>query len=375
MDTITPEQLDFLRWTYLLGVFCTTALFGWVAERSHFCTMGAIQDVVAYGNWSRAIQWSLAISMAGCAFALLVWFGQINPQNTLYASKKWTWLSAGFGGLLFGCGMVLASGCSGKNLIRAATGSLKAWLVLLVMAVSALATMRGLPAVWRVGVLEPVFLDVPMGASLWEWIAHGFAGSPTAVLLCLACAVLLLVFSWAWKSRAVLETHVLTSGLALGLLVGVLWWLGGSYAHIAEHPETLEEIYIGTRSGRIEALSLTAPIADWLDAWMYYSDNTKQINSAMVAVIGIMAGAACSAWSNGGLRWQGFADSADTLRHVLGAVLMGLGGITAMGCTIGQGLSGLSTYSLNSVLALIGMTVGAAFTIRLQMRRIERQAL
>jgi uncharacterized protein len=362
METITPEQLDFLRWTYFLGVFITTALFGWVAERSHFCTMGAIQDVMAYGNWSRVIQWSLAIATAGCAFALLVWLGLLDPSDTLYASKKWTWLATGLGGLLFGAGMVLASGCSGKNLIRAATGSLKAWLVLLVMAVTALATMRGLPAVWRVGVLEPVYVDFPTGASLWQWIAQWSASPPAEVLMWIACAGLVLVLLWAWRVRKVLDWQVLPSGLALGLLVGLLWWLGGSYAHIAEHPETLEEIYIGTRSGRIEALSLTAPIAYWLDAWMYYSDNTKEINSAMVAVIGIMVGAACSAWTKGGWRWQGFADSADTLRHVLGAVLMG------------QGLSGLSTYSLNSLFALIGMAVGAALTVRLQMRRIERQA-
>lgn len=374
METISAEQLDFLRWTYLLGVFLATGVFGWVAERSHFCTMGAIQDVVAYGDWSRLFQWALAIVTATCAFALLVVLGEIDPTHTLYASKKWTWLAAGLGGLVFGVGMVLASGCGGKNLIRAATGSLKAWLVLLVMAVVALATLRGLPAVWRVGFLDPVYVDFPTGASLWQSLAAKLTIAPGLVLAWLALGAFTVVLAGMWCYKARLEGRMLSSGLALGLLIGLLWWLGGSYAHIAEHPDTLEEIYIGTRSGRIEALSLTAPIAHWLEAWMYYSDSTKHINSAMVAVIGIMLGAALSAWQKGAWRWQGFADSADTLRHVVGAVLMGFGGITAMGCTIGQGLSGMSTFSLNSMVALTGMCLGAVLTVRSQIRRIERQS-
>ena len=128
---------------------------------------------------------------------------------------------------------------------------------------------------------------------------------------------------------------------------------------VPEHPLTLEESFLGTNSRRMESLSFVAPMAYVLDWLMFFSDKSKVLTLGVVAVFGVVTGAAASALSTRTFRWEGFGNTEDTANHLVGAVLMGFGGVTAMGCTVGQGLSGVSLLAAGSFIAIGAIVVGA----------------
>jgi uncharacterized membrane protein YedE/YeeE len=280
------------------------------------------------------------------------------------------WLSALLGGAVFGIGMVLASGCSSKSLVRLAAGNLKSLVVLLVMAVSALAAMRGLTAVWRVHGMDMVAIDLPYGPFVGQWLSAFWAVDLHTGLGISAALVSLLLLGWVVKDRRFHTVFNWVTGAGLGLLVVALWWVSGVLGFVPEHPQTLEPVFLATHSGRMEAFSFTAPVGYWLDALLYYSDGSKRLTLGMVTVAGVLAGACLSALQQGSFRWEGFTHRADLVRHLFGGALMGTGGVLAMGCTLGQGLSGLSTLSLGSLLSVLGIFAGAWVALHWQMRQV-----
>jgi hypothetical protein len=143
---------------------------------------------------------------------------------------------------------------------------------------------------------------------------------------------------------------------------------------VPEHPETLEPVFLASASGRMESMSLTAPVAYWWDALMYFSDGSKKLTLGMVTALGLLLGAWAHACWQGAFRWEGFKQTEDLVLHLLGGALMGVGGVLAMGCTLGQGLSGLSTLSLGSFVAVSGIVWGAVVALSWQGRRAEASA-
>src|SRR5450755_2970318 len=139
--------------------FALAAVFGAVANHANFCTMGAITDVVHVGDWRRLRMWLLAIAVAIAGVAALDVAGQVDFGKTIYTAPQVAWLSCVFGGFLFGFGMTLASGCGSKTLIRVGAGNLKSLVVLIVLAIAAYMTLKGLFAVWRVNLLDPFHFD------------------------------------------------------------------------------------------------------------------------------------------------------------------------------------------------------------------------
>ena len=355
LATLTKEVL----WAFFLGGL----LLGVITQRTHFCTMGAISDVVNMGDWTRVNQWLCAIGVAMLGFAALVDFGLVNPAKTLYASTRLMWLSSLVGGLMFGYGMVIASGCGNKTLVRIGGGNLKSVVVFVVMGVSAFATLKGITAVLRAGTVDTVFVDMPAGANL------SVLGIPSLGYF-LGVALLL----WVLRHKDFWTFDNLLASFGVGALVTVMWWVSGHLGFVAEHPETLDAVYVATNSGRIEALNFVAPVAYALDWLMFYSDASKVLSAGVAAVAGVVVGSAASALQTKTFRWEGFANPRDLGQHLLGSVLMGVGGVTAMGCTFGQGLSGISTLSLNSVVALAAIVLGAVVSLRQQAARLERTA-
>lgn len=348
--------------------FVIALLAGVLIHRGHFCTMGAISDWVVMRDATRLRQWALAVAVAMAGFGLMAWIGWISPLSTIYASPKLAWLSALLGGGMFGIGMVLASGCSSKSLVRLAAGNLKSLVVLLAMAVSAMAAMRGLTAVWRVQGLDKVAIDLPHGPFVGQWLSALAGLDLRAGLGISAALVSLCLLGWVLKDRRFHTPFNWVTGAGLGLLVVALWWVSGVLGFVPEHPDTLEPVFLTTHSGRMEALSFTAPVGYWLDAFMYYSDGSKRLTLGMVTVLGVLVGAGLSAVRQGSFRWEGFTDRADLVRHLVGGVLMGTGGVLAMGCTFGQGLSGVSTLSLGSMLSVLGIFAGTWAALHWQMR-------
>lgn len=347
--------------------FALGAAFGALVHRTNFCTMGSIADIVGFGDWTRMRMWALAMAVAILGTQSLAVTGLIDPAATFYTTPRFTPLAYLVGGLLFGLGMVLAGGCGLKSVVRAGAGSLKGFVVLVVMGLVAYITIRGVLGVLRVQGLEAVWHQFSTPQDL-----PSLMGADARMRLGVAAvaAVALLVF--ALRDRRALTPAFLLGGIGVGALVVAAWYVSGHLGHVAEHPETLEEVYLRTNSGRMEALSFVAPVAWSLDYLMFFSDASKAVTLGIASVCGVLVGAALSALAGGRFGWDGFRSTEDTANHLVGAGLMGFGGVTAMGCTIGQGLSGVSLLSVGSIITVAAIIVGAVLGLRYQSWRIER---
>ena len=355
----------------LWAAFTVSVLFGAIAQRTHFCTMGAVSDVVNMGDWTRMRTWGMAVGVAMIGFYLLAVAGLIDPAKTLYASGRLIWLSAVVGGLLFGFGMVLASGCGSKTLIRIGGGNLKAVVVFVVMGVAAFATLKGITAVLRVATVDRVAVEFSGNAALPNWLGNLMGMGSVSAGLILALALGLALIVWALLGRDFVRFDNLLAGFGLGALIVAMWWISGHLGYVVEHPETLQEAFLATNSGRAEALSFVSPVAYTVDWFMFFSDKSKVLTIGIVSVFGVIAGSAIYALATRSFRWEGFRDAEDTASHLVGAVLMGVGGVAAMGCTVGQGLSGLSTLSATSFIAVAAIVAGAVLALKYQVWRIE----
>ncbi|NML45776.1 YeeE/YedE family protein [Ramlibacter sp. G-1-2-2] len=358
----------------LLAAFFLSFLFGAIAQRTHFCTMGALADAYNMGDTMRLRQWALAAGIAILGFWALAAAGQIDPAKTLYSGSRWIWLSALTGGALFGAGMVLASGCGSKNLVRLGAGNLKSLVVFLVLGLSAFATLKGITGVLRVNTVDRVAFDfgapalLPVGIASLGGISLHAAGLASALVLGGGLAL------WALAGRGFRTFDNLLAGIGVGLVIVAAWWVSAHLGYLAEHPETLEETFLATNSGRAEALSFVGPIAYTLDWLLFFSDKSKLLTIGIVSVAGVVTGSFASALLRRQFRWQGFAGTEDVANHLVGAFLMGVGGVTALGCSIGQGLSGLATLSATSFVAVAGIVLGALGGLRWQAWRVERMA-
>jgi uncharacterized membrane protein YedE/YeeE len=272
---------------------------------------------------------------------------------------------------MFGCGMVLASGCGAKTLVRIGGGSLKSLVVFLVVGLAALATLRGITAVARVASVDQASWTLSTGQDLPSLLAarFGFARSVLEMALGLGLGGMLALAALAGARGA--RREIVLGGVGVGCLVAGLWWVSGHWGFIPEHPETLEAAYLGSSNGGMEGFSFVAPMGAVLDWLMMFSDKSKVLTIAVVLPLGVVLGSALSARTAGRFRWQGMGGAEDTANHLVGAVLMGVGGVTALGCTIGQGVSGLSTLALGSALATLCMVLGAVLALRYQAWRME----
>lgn len=364
MATLTSQVL----WAF----FLLSVLFGIISQRTHFCTMGAIGDIVNMNDWTRMRQWALAVGVSMIGFYSLSASGLIDPEKTLYASNRFIWLSALVGGMMFGFGMVLASGCGSKTLVRIGGGNLKSLVVFGVMAVAAFATLKGVTAVLRVATVDKIAIDFTRHASLPNGLASVTGWSPAASGLALALLLGLALVAWAMAARDFLTFNNLLSGLGIGAVVTAVWWVSGYLGHVAEHPDTLQEAFLATNSGRIEALSFAAPVAYTLDWVMFFSDKSKVLTTGIVSVMGVVVGSALYALQTRSFLWEGFRGVEDMANHLVGGALMGVGGVAAMGCTVGQGLSGLSTLSATSFVAVAAIVMGAVCAFKYQIWRVGR---
>lgn len=371
---MSDAELLSLGTKVLWAAFALGVLFGAIAQRTHFCTMGAVADIVNIGDWSRMRMWVLAIAVAMLGFNAMVALGWLRAADSLYAPPAWLWLSQVVGGLMFGFGMVLASGCGSKTLVRIGGGNLKSLMVFIVLAVAAFATLKGITAVLRVNTVDAVRVNLPAaGQDLPSLAAAAFGGSAAGYAGWLGLVIGAALMAWVLLRREGRSADVLLGGLGIGGVVVAAWWVSGRLGFVPEHPQTLEPTFLATNSGRMEAFSFVAPLAYSVDWLMFFSDKSKLLTQGIVIVAGVVLGSAAVALAGRSFQWEGFRGVEDTANHVVGALLMGIGGVTALGCTIGQGLSGVSTLSIGSFVALASIIAGAVAALRWQVWRIERQ--
>ena len=350
----------------LWATFALSVVLGAITRRTHFCTMGAVTDIVNMGDWARMRMWIMAMGVAMIGFNAMVSIGWLDAGKSIYGGPKFVWLSALVGGAMFGFGMVLASGCGAKTLVRIGGGNLKS------LGVSAFATLKGVTAVARVNTVDSIAITFATGQDLPSLLAGGtgLAKTTLAAVLGLALGGGLVVWTLARPEGRTADN--LLAGFGVGAVIVGVWWVSGRLGHVAEDPNTLQEAFAATNSQRMESLSFVAPVAYTLDWLMFFSDQSKRLTLGIVSVVGVVAGSAAHALLGRSFRWEGFRDASDTANHLIGAALMGVGGVTALGCTVGQGLSGLSTLSLTSFVAVAAIIAGAVAALRFQSWRIER---
>ncbi len=357
----------------VLSGFLLAMIFGAVAQRADFCTMGAVSDIVNMGDWSRMRMWLLAIAVAVAGANALDLAGLVDLSRSAYPGARWPWPAYLSGGFLFGVGMTLGSGCGSRSLVRLGGGNLKSLVVLLFLALSAQMTLRGLfsPAREFLSTLAVQFdqgqdlswlLAVPLGIgkrSVQPWIA-------AAVALGLALFVL--------RDRGFRTDYErMFAGTVIGLVIVGGWYVTGHLGFVAEDPETLQEAWLGTRTARPESFTFIGPAANTLELLQFWADKSMSLNFGVAVVLGTLAGSFAFAAATRRFRWESFASGSDMRNHILGGVLMGFGGVTAMGCTIGQGVTGISTLALGSILVFFSIIAGAAVTMKLQYRRMLRE--
>jgi uncharacterized membrane protein YedE/YeeE len=353
----------------LWATFAITFALGMVMQKTGFCSMGAISDVFIVSSWNRLRQWFLAIGVAILGFTLMAHFGLIDSLKTIYTGNKFLWLSTMVGSILFGFGMVLASGCGSKTLIRIGGGNLKSVIVFMVLGLSAYMTLRGFLGVIRINTLDTVFITFTTPQDLPSLLAAPLGIARANLHLALGLIIGFAFIAYALADKAFRTVENLFAGASVGLAITAIWWISGSLGHILEDPNTLEEVFLLTNSGKMESLSFVSPYAYSLDWLMMYSDTSKVLTIGIVAVVGMILGSATVAVITKSFRWESFRNPEDTANHLIGAALMGFGGVTALGCTVGQGLSGISTLALGSLLALPGFILGGYLGVRyLQMR-------
>jgi hypothetical protein len=355
------------------GGFALAFVFGAVANRTNFCTMGAISDVVNMGHWGRTRMWLLAIAVATIGTSLLHYFGLIDLSKSVYQRPTLNWLSLLLGGLLFGIGMTLAAGCANKNLVRLGAGSVRSLVVLTFMAIASYMTLKGLFSQWRANMLDPVAIDLKAlglpDPTLPALLARLTGAPARAALLATAGAIAfgLLVFVFKDRRFRVNLAQVL-GAVVLGLLIVAGWFLSG-HLGFGENPETLETVYFATNSRTLESMSFVGPMAYGLELLMLWTDQSLHVTFGIASVIGVVLGSFAYALLTRKFQWEGFASLADLRNQLIGALLMGFGGVTALGCTIGQGLSGLSTLALGSFIAVAGIIAGAVSTMKIMVWR------
>ena len=341
------------------GAFVLAFIFGAVGNKTHFCTMGAVSDWVNMGDLSRMRMWLLAIAVAVLGASALQLTGVVDLSKSIYPGPNFTWLSYIVGGFLFGVGMTLGSGCGSKTLIRVGAGNLKSLIVYVFLGIAAYMTLRGVLGAFRVGVLEKAAITLPAGQDL-----PSLLGVHRAILAALIGGALL-AFVYASKEFRSSFDYTL-GGVVTGLVVVGGWYVSGHLGHVAEDPRTLQEAFVATNSGRMESFSFVSPMAYTLDYLMLWTDKSKTITYGIASGLGVIAGSAAYALATRSFRWEGFRDAEDTANHIVGGMLMGFGGICALGCTIGQGISGFSTLALGSIITFVAIVAGSALTMKYQ---------
>jgi hypothetical protein len=372
---MTDINIPAINATVLWATFAVAIAFGYIGNRSNFCTMGAISDVMNIGDWTRLRMWAAAIGVAILAMGVLAFTGVVKPTHSIYTAPKVTWLSYAVGGLMFGFGMVLASGCGSKTLFRIGGGSLKSLVVFFMLGFASFATLKGITAVLRVNTVDKVGPTLATPQDLPSIISAWFDTSPGIVAIVLAGLIGGSLLMWAFAGKDFRSSAwSWLGGIGIGACVAAVWFISGKLGYVAEHPDTLQEAFVGTNSGRMESLTFVAPIAHTLDWFIFYSDKSKVLTLGVMSVFGTVFGSWLAAVTTKTFRWESFRDAEDVANHMVGGLLMGVGGVTALGCTIGQALTGLSTLALGSFIATAGIVAGAVLAMKYQIWRLEKQA-
>ena len=329
--------------------FAVGVIFGIAAQRSRFCFTGGLREWWGEGNPRRAGALFVALATALLGTQLLALYAVVDLEPSLYLTSTFSWLLIPVGGVLFGIGMMLARSCGSRALVLLASGNLRSLLVFFCLGVSAGIALTGPLATWRLNIADLTAVTLPH-ASLAQWTGADAVGFDAARLALTLIIALVLLGLGIFRLRLFRYPADIIAAVIVGLTIVAGWWVTGHLGADDFEPVPLE------------SLTFVAPISDALQYLMLASG--MRAGFALTVIAGILLGAGITALAAREFRWQGFESPTQMRRAIIGGFLMGVGGALAMGCTVGQGLTGLSTLSISSILAVTGILSGARLGLR-----------
>jgi uncharacterized membrane protein YedE/YeeE len=366
----------------LLGVFVIAVVMGAVANKTNFCTMGAVSDWVNIGDTGRMRAWVFAMAVALVGVIVLEAAGAINLSAETfppYRTANFAWLRYLVGGLMFGIGMTLASGCGQRTLVRVGTGNLKSLIALIVGMVGAY-LMLWTP--FYETVFHPWVAATSVNLARYgiptqevgSVISGMFGLSPSRAwnfMVATAVAIGMLVFVFGSRDFRGSFDNVL-AGAVIGLAIVAGWYLTGGSPGQAWKEYAMMAIEVPSRV-ETQSFTFVSPMGDTL---RYLMNPTKLslVNFGVMALSGVIAGSFLYAVFTRSFRIEWFASGRDFVNHVVGGALMGIGGVLSMGCTVGQAITGVSTLAVGSVLTFFAIVIGAAGTMKYQYWKMTQEA-
>ena len=321
----------------ILGLFIGIA-FGVIAQKKQFCFSGSIKDYILTKSTKRGASVIMAMIVAIISTTLMANYFQIDLTQSAYFKNNINYFAIITGGLLFGAGMMIADGCSSRSLVKYAQGDTNALITLIFIGIFAYATTKGL----LYGILDPFINNtflIEISANLENFKMNIF------VVLAILVAILLYII------KKVKRVFSLFDGVLVGLLVSIAWFVTG---YIGQ--DSIERVI------DLTGISFVYPSAKTLELFTYYEVNELSFGISMV--IGVLIGTFVMSFIN--KKYSFGCTSGQNINKVkynmIGGALMGVGGIMAIGCTVGQGLTGLSTLAFSSALAILSIFISAVIS-------------
>ena len=378
------ESLSF----FLLSTFVISVILGVVVNKTNFCTMGAVSDMVNMDDYGRFRAWLLAIAVATIGVSILEYMGLVNVTDSFppYRASQLIYIENILGGILFGVGMTFASGCGNKTLIRIGGGNIKSIIVFAVIALIAYYMTTPFPdsdktlySVLFYDWVNPLAISLDGNQDIGALIG-GAENTQTMRLiagLIVAAAMLFYIFKSAdFRS----SKDNIFAGVMIGLIILTAWYISSNITINADDSNySLSEYYsewdmlaeddegkpATGRALNSQSFTFINPIGQ---TYGYLKDglDASLLTFGLISVFGVILGSLLWSLITRSFRIEWFFDLKDFLNHFFGAILMGFGGVLALGCTVGQGITGMSTLALGSILTFISIIFGSALTMKIQ---------
>lgn len=364
-------------------------IMGAVVNKTNFCTMGAVSDLVNIGDSGRMRAWLFAMAIAMLGVIALEWSQLLDADATRppYRGSSFAWIEYLIGGVLFGIGMTFGSGCGNKTLVRIGGGNLKSVVVFAVISLFAYFMVNPFPGTDKTLYSELFYrwtnpLNITLGGKqdLGSLAANVVSGIDIPMLRMLiggliGVALLIYVFKSAdFRSRF----DNILGGAVVGIAVLAAWYVSSAFVTISSGEDkytwtqyTGDDVWVMIETAErpldvgIQSFSFINPIGQTMRYGLNNADD-RFLTFGVVSVVGVILGSFLWAVLSRGFRIEWFASVRDFFNHLFGGVLMGIGGILALGCTIGQAVTGVSTLALGSFIAFVGIVFGSAITMKVQ---------
>ena len=372
---------------FLWATFGLALVMGAVVNKTNFCTMGAVSDMVNMGDLGRFRAWLLAIAVAVVGVVVLEYLGMVAPADAFppYRGNQLIWAENLLGGLMFGIGMTLASGCGNKCLVRIGGGNLKSIMVMVVIGVIAYFMINPFPGsdqtlftVLFYDWLRPLAVDLKTGQDLGALVATGSASMARLVIGAILGLLLLVYVFKSAEFRGSFDN--ILGGLVVGLVVLAAWYvtsnvqidadgerysLGSYYAEWEMLADSAEGKPSQGRPLSPQSFTFISPMGQTV-AYAAAGFDKRLLTFGVMAFLGVVAGSLLWALLSRSFRFEWFSSFGDFVNHLVGAALMGFGGVLALGCTVGQAITGISTLAAGSFITFGAIVLGSALTMKVQ---------